>query len=356
MRVKFLDLAALPRSEQLAAARLQALAWAPFDDPVLRLVLRPGRALVFAWDAALLANRPADGGADLLRRPFIPEILLRDPVQGVSARLVQTLDGVEGQCWRDGMLHASRWWPQAPDLVAWQHFLRSSGSPDFPADADRVPSVVQAPWRRRPWAAMLSVEAASGRSSRAERLLVAGLGLVAVAALAGQVRQAVEQHQRERSLQVERDTLRGELDPLLAQRTRALATSASARRLAQRLDGADPLGVMVQLARVLPADGVRLREFALEGRSGRIVLDVTGPVSRSSLVSALQAGGLLTGVTETTEGVQRGWVGFTFAVNSLDLAPASGAAAPAGDARPSVPAAVGAPPVSALDGQPGSRP
>lgn len=333
LRIKQLDLSSLPLKEQWKAARLQALAWAPFEQSDLRLVLVAGKALLMAWNCRGLEAQARALGLDPTQWTLVTEPMLRSVPNGQEVRLLQGLDGHEGQLWQNGMLIATRWWPSVPDLPAWLNFLRSAGRHEaIPGAIDRVPPPTAAHWLAKPWAPVREAHYTTGRSGRAERWLVVGAALVAVAATAAQGRQTWEQHRRLQALRSERDAMVAEVAPLLAERSRALVAMNVARQLAERLGSGDPLGVMAHLAAVLPRDGVLLKELMVEGRDVRLVIEAPATVSRAALVSALQSRGQVTNVSESTDGVQRGWVAFSFKFSSAEqpaapAAPASGARA-----------------------------
>ncbi len=75
----------------------------------------------------------------------IPETLTRQSMQD-GRRLVQCLEGVEGQVWEDGCLMASRWWPGAPSQSQWVTFLRSARLKTDEISLE-PPRVVEVPWR-----------------------------------------------------------------------------------------------------------------------------------------------------------------------------------------------------------------
>ncbi|HFB55298.1 MAG TPA: hypothetical protein ENJ46_05185 [Hellea balneolensis] len=69
----------------------------------------------------------------------LPESLAYEPAEA-GERLVICMEGVEGQVWRDGVLRASRWWPQTPTQRQWQTFMRVA----HPGDVTELP-VMPAP-------------------------------------------------------------------------------------------------------------------------------------------------------------------------------------------------------------------
>src|SRR5690606_15132947 len=98
-------------------------------------------AHVWTWPAPTLETGADEGD-------WIPESLLRPPVQGDGLRLLRLVDGYEGQYWLDGGLRASQWWPRPPDDAGWRRFARSCGL--APSLVPPVPEPEAAPWGE-PW-------------------------------------------------------------------------------------------------------------------------------------------------------------------------------------------------------------
>jgi len=63
---------------------------------------------------------------------------------------VDTLDGVEGQVWKGGLLAATRWWPATPAPRDWATFLRSAGV-DLTQVPLEVPAVAESELLELPW-------------------------------------------------------------------------------------------------------------------------------------------------------------------------------------------------------------
>jgi len=81
----------------------------------------------------------------LYQPSLLPESLAYEPMD-TGVRLVQCIEGVEGQVWQDGILQASRWWAACPDGGEWRLFLRSARIAQTPQNA--VPAPIEVPWRR----------------------------------------------------------------------------------------------------------------------------------------------------------------------------------------------------------------
>ncbi|MEM7728818.1 MAG: hypothetical protein AAF311_06035 [Pseudomonadota bacterium] len=109
------DLSATKRRQ---SAELQARISTPFEDPALFLILTDGHALAWTWDRVAFEKRTG-----LPARLGLPETVLHPPQDGFA--LKTCLDGYEGQCWSDGHLHHSRWWPKMPSPGEWRLFQSS---------------------------------------------------------------------------------------------------------------------------------------------------------------------------------------------------------------------------------------
>jgi len=75
---------------------------------------------------------------------YLPESLALMPMED-GVRLVDCLEGVEGQIWESGALKTSRWWPVPPNARAWSLFLQSS---NIESDDGGVPQPVPVPYRQ----------------------------------------------------------------------------------------------------------------------------------------------------------------------------------------------------------------
>jgi hypothetical protein len=295
-RVRCFNLPQVPPAERAAAARHLVLAWQPFDRPEHRLVTRGEAVLAFAWDADAVQGLLREGGASP-EAMLWPESLLREP-QDQGVRVIHALEGVEAQCWRDGMLTASRWWRGDPTQDEWSSFLRQSGQDaTLSYDACRADPA----WRGSPWAELRRPEVAGRTWSRQEQLFVGASAMALVAMTAGQAHEWWAAQQTLHGLRAERDRVRAAAAPVIALRDKALSDVTAVEQLTKALDAPQPIEVMDHLSAVLPRQGAVMREFALNDLHLRVNLDLAPSVSRSAIVSALQSGGWFKDVTEARD-------------------------------------------------------
>ncbi len=140
---------ALPENKRMSALNLQVRRWAPFAQTKFTAYWVGHRASVYAWDAARINTVIAESG-DLPARCIVwPETFFR-PAWDDGVRLVKAIDGYEGQAWRNGLLVATRWWPEPPPESDWLLFKRSAGTPSEPGVSE-VPAAVELPMLELPW-------------------------------------------------------------------------------------------------------------------------------------------------------------------------------------------------------------
>jgi hypothetical protein len=330
-RTRVIDLAGVRARDRQSAVSLQLSAWAPFDAAVYKVALAGSRVLAFAWDApqvaTLLEARPRGKGSG---EPVLcPEGLMRPPMTD-GVRLHACLDGFEAQAWQDGLPVESHWWASLPDDAQWRSFLRGRVASRTAHHSARDATT---PWRTRPWARAVPIEALHREGSAGERLVWVGLaGALALGA-------GWRAHEWYGALAVrdavlaERDRTRAEAGPSLSQREQVLRDRLRLEKVGQALEGASALELLSRLAQGLPPNGVLLREMRLEGTALRLALAIGPEVPRSAVVQSLQATGYFSGVRELREPGPGGSVAFEMAYVKKRAEPAQGAAS-APPARP----------------------
>lgn len=304
-RLKWFRLQSVPPAERLAALRMQARAWSPFESTACRLSPQGEIGLVVAWDARQADADLRAAGLAPERCDLVVEPMMRRPLHD-GVILQRCLEGFEGQYWRGGVLQASRWWPVGPDLGEWRLFLHTVPGEGLSEVGPALPAVLDLPWLGKPWVSLQGVngdaQQADGRESRV--LLVAGLALAFFAGVVGKQWWDVDQQQRRREAEIA--ALRDVGGPVLAQRDRALAAAALAQQWSQWLNEPLPIEVIAHLHEMLGKTGSQVRELELAGSTLRLALQLTPQASRSAIVRELQAGGWFKDVAEARVDSQRG--------------------------------------------------
>lgn len=210
-----IDLRELPARQRPPAARIAAARMMPTTGSASRIGLLDGIAHAWTWTGA------SEHG--IKHEAWLPESLLHPRSLSDGARLVRAVVGFEGQCWSDGQLFSSQWWPACPDLEVWTRFLRSSGLDA--EQAGRVPDPQSLPWMEEPWASVMGSNA--GSSVRLERWAwIGGLGAVALA-LGWQLASLEAWKEATETQRKEIDLLRAKSTPVLESRERAEASRSA---------------------------------------------------------------------------------------------------------------------------------
>lgn len=292
-RYRCIDLAGVPTADRVSALRAQLTAWQPFPASDYLIDMNGGQAQVFALSREARESLPQ-------ARALWPETLLH-PVGDDGLRLVACLEGVEGQCWRAGVLHSSRWWAARPVDAEWQDFARQAQ-----AECMSVPEVQELPWQR-PRRALATLDGLQQRLQGQERLIGGALAVALAGGSAVVAHGAWDAFQARDSGQAELQAVRDDVAPVLAARDRALADADRAAALVRQLQAPSPLEVLGQLNQLLPPAG-RLKEFELRAGLVKLGLDLPPDVTRAKLVGDLEAGGWFTQVAEVKDGAGRGGV------------------------------------------------
>ncbi len=138
---------AVPVRKRKGFADMALSRWSPFADAQTHVEWVGDRAMAWAWSRGQILTGQEGESLPPPRR-VVPESIHRGAPLVAGEVLVAMEEGVEGRVWREGVLTASCWWPQAPDLPEWNEFRRGAGLPPVAALPDIEASALQA----QPWA------------------------------------------------------------------------------------------------------------------------------------------------------------------------------------------------------------
>jgi hypothetical protein len=282
MRFLRIDLRHVPAARRMAALALELRLRKPYTDTGSVVMWQGGWALVFLWDAATVGAVMRE---QLPRHQptVLPESALYAPgVDGL--RLLRVMDGFEGQCWREGELQASRWWPTVPAEQEWDGFARDAGFTPM-----AVPSAQSLPLLSKPWARVQAVGAQGNNFAWLEPVVYAALasslvyGFVDYQLSARQLTEALQSTQRVAEL------ARAKAGKLVDARESAMASQDRVKRLIGVIQYADPLALLAEIGEALPDEGVSIRGFEYQSGKLKVTLQsASAPISGSQMVEALQ--------------------------------------------------------------------
>jgi hypothetical protein len=299
---RFYSVSHLPeasRSRQLAALTLEIKSLSPFAETGSHIHFGARTAGIWLWDMRATRDAASAIGVDIAGCRVLPETALEPPGED-GVRIAATLDGVEGQCWHDNALVASRWWADAPDSRSWLLFQRGA-SVSLDRLETTVPPPVHLPWLPSPWTTArgprslgLSQIDLRVAAAAAAALILVAYGYVGAEWLRAAVNvRAVEHEIAARSQEIE---------PTLAARTQALDNLAAIRLLQKLDDFPSQLSLMAAVAEALPRNNTRLTAWTYD--RGQLELDIAAgqPVDVADLVRSLEHIEHLTGVAAERTG------------------------------------------------------
>ncbi len=295
-----IDCAAVPRRERPSFLSLAIRRWAPFPDAVHHVSWSGEQAMVWAWPASAMVDpAEADVRPDIVR--CTPESIYLGQPASAGASLQACVEGVEARAWRDGVLHASLWWPQVPALPEWNRFLRGAGLPV----QDAVPVPEALPRQATAWVSHRGPSMGELGRRHGRRLAVAGVA-AAVFLVAWQVGALLPLAWREYALQRELAALEPSLGPIIAARESAEQDLARIDSLLALRPARSQTDLMANVAQAAPAGAQRITRWQYDAGDGlQVTLELQQP-DPQALVAAYEASPLLDSVSvEPGDGPQR---------------------------------------------------
>lgn len=285
---------AMPRTDAKGreAARQQTRFESRFAEPEVIAQAHvstptPGDVIVWAWDRALVEQ--------LVRKKDVralPETLARQGMRS-GVRIVEGLDGYEGEIWADGELVASRWWADPPQLDAWQDFLVGARM-QFPGadlwDMD-LPHMPPEPVRPQ-WKQNIASVDDNWKATLARVTPVRAAVIVGVLALAP----AACQTARFAKLSVESQILNAQIEDGRAKAAAWLAQQRRAQRDAQFVNVAQGVGddvalmfALIDAGDVLQNEGQTIQQLRYVDRQISLTLTGRPQTNLSQLITKLEA-------------------------------------------------------------------
>lgn len=259
---------------RLAALQLRIKEWSPFETTGSHIHLVGDRALIWVWDQALALQSMATVRQRSDKFRLIPETCLRQPISN-GLGLLKSMDGCEGQYWREGELVSSRWWPQLPDEAEWLMFQHAAG-----VDPDQisgfVPPFAPVSWLARPWTR--GIENHTLKRHRVDPIQMTAL--LAAFALAGYAylgAQWLRIDQARSDLVDVVATLTKTNHPIVVDRIAAQSSLQMVQGLVSLDPYPNPLEILARIAEKIPTNGSKLADMNYQ--TGDLQFTVVSPQS-----------------------------------------------------------------------------
>lgn len=141
------DMQDIPTAERASALKLLIEQWSPFASTRYFVAWQGTAAQVWCWDEARRLAQASELAVSA--QSVLPEAVYYARPEGDTLRLCETLDGYEAQYWKDGILLASHWWQQLPDVTQWSLFHRSNSLQPTTSVAQVTAQVLlEQPWQQ----------------------------------------------------------------------------------------------------------------------------------------------------------------------------------------------------------------
>lgn len=239
--------------------------WSPFSEYNTYIVWKNAQAQVWLWQRQ--QQQQAFEQAGIKQAICLPETVIRPRPEQDEARLIQSLTGVEGQFWQQGVLMASRWWLNMPNLSEWNNFLRARGL----ATVETVPTAIELPLLEKPWGKPRG--RFSGTRLQQERLWI----LLSIAALilifSWEAIHIWRWQSATTEVQTRIDALSLETTPILDARTQTLAAKTKIEQLSALNRYPSQLELIAQVAEKLPRNGAKLVEWFYQAGELRFTVE-----------------------------------------------------------------------------------
>jgi hypothetical protein len=280
---KLAPLADASTARQAEALRLQTERLSPFAETGSHFHFAQEAISLWAWDARAVEEAAGAIGVDPRRVTVVPEAAMHPPGDGI--RLIECLDGVEGQWWQNGFLSASRWWPAPPDKSGWILFQRGAS-----IEPDRIltepPPAVPLPWIARPWTK--SANHGLGGITGLDPQLAAAVAAVVLLIGYGYIgaewsRLAFDISAVERKIAAASTAIA----PVTEARSTALTNQAAVSRLRELDPYPSQLALMARLATILPKNETHFTEWSYDRGQLEVTVAAAHPLDATYFVRAL---------------------------------------------------------------------
>ena len=284
--VRRFDLSGLPRGSRAQALDLQLSQWAPYAQPGYRALWANGIVTVFCWDTPFVQAAMVDRGLNAARVRILPETMLRSPATD-DIRLVECLQGYEGQIWQEGQLLATRYWRKPPDNPSWILFQRDA-SVDQSRMLPQVPTSNALALLDKPWKARHQTSALAWDGWRNDKWLYFAAMLAALPVITWHLSQLAGYIAVNQTLEQTLQDVQSQAAPFAQARGKALTAIAASQQLLDLDPYPSQLQLMAWVAENLLKKGDQLSEWDYQQAGKlRIALDTAVETKATALVEIL---------------------------------------------------------------------
>lgn len=235
----------IPNNRREDVLDLKIKQWAPFQEYGNYSVWQGKQVQVWIWDKEQQENLLTETG--IKKVTTMPETVLRSHPTTDTIQLIQCIEGVEGQIWKDGLLKASRWWAEMPNEKEWELFQRNHS---LPISESLPPLPLEEDLLKRPWG---KPKRHSNRNQHQERIMVILGATIFTALLTWQTISVWKWQQAIDNLQIQIEVLNKKIAPILVNRNQAIIEKKRCEQLLALAPHPSQLELMTEVLEKLPS-------------------------------------------------------------------------------------------------------
>lgn len=279
------DLKHVAKAQRTKALQIQIRQWSPYGKTGQYVVFGQDHALVWAWDADRLSADLTTQKLKSSSTRVIPETLLHITLLS-GLRLVECLDGVEGQLWQNQRIVHSRWWTEPPSLDDWLNFQRDAGiAPELDGG---LPQVQKLTWLKRPWADTEDLTRGQGSVFRHETWVIRGMTALLLVFTVWSGVELIKMWQATLHSKIQLAELEQRAQPRLEARRKTLESLSRIETLQATNPYPTQLALMTAVALSLSPESAYLTEWDFRSGKLKITIASANKLTSGLLVKKLQ--------------------------------------------------------------------
>jgi hypothetical protein len=261
------NLTDIPTTRRDAVLQLKVQQWSPFRETASYCIWQEGYAQVWIWNQQQQQMLLREVG--LKKATVFPETVLYPRPLAHVIQLIESIEGVEGQIWNNGLLTGSHWWAQLPSKVEWNNFQRQH---HFPANV-LMPTPFQPPKLKRPWGKNRKF---MGSLNIYRESLWLTLGTIIFTTLfTWQIVTIWRWQQALHQIQAPVEQLTEQVAPILTARTQAMQDKSQIEQILALIPFPSQLELMAQVSQLLPQSGTIIKEWYYQAGELRFTIETT---------------------------------------------------------------------------------
>ncbi|MDP1725125.1 MAG: hypothetical protein Q8L85_10550 [Alphaproteobacteria bacterium] len=216
-----------------------------------------------------------------------PETALIDPLQS-GMRLIECLEGYEGQIWDQHQLITSRWWDHYPDDQEWLQFWRSAGQISTLYAQDKPSSAKEAIIDTKSWAHTRPIAGGFTTESLYSREAIAVLALILILPLSFYGGQILNDYLTLEEIEQNILALESQTKKIDIERKKAEANNDKIKKLLAFDAYPSPITLLAKIVEKIESPTLKIIEFKFNSATINMVLHDETPPDAVSFLALME--------------------------------------------------------------------